>query len=753
MLCISFSAQKTGKKIASLVVVLAMLLPVFAFGSGRTAFAAGDFTVESGVLTRYDGSAVNVTVPSTVKKIGASAFYGKPIQSVTLPSSVTVIGESAFQYCEKLTDVKMTNSVTKIEAYAFYGCHSLRNVNLSTALQSIGNFAFWQCEKMGGVTVPKTCVFPFYSFSGPVTVAAGHPDYVSQNGILFNKDKTRLLHYPCNATATSYTVPSSVTIVEGTSFEYCAYLKKVTLPGGLQVVGDVAFAHCSALEQINIPPTVWSIGSGAFCHCPKLGPVSIPKSVTDIGTDQVFSCAVTVAADNQNYAAKDGILFDKSFTRLLNYPANKGTVQYTVPGTVTAVEHYAFENCATLQSITLPASVTKIGGSCFSNCTSLKTVSFTKNVKEIGQYAFYNCDALQNVNYNGSLSDWNQLKANLDTTNRPLTDAPHIVCSADSKPVSAVTVKKLPTKRTYVAGETFNPAGMVLKITYSDSTTAEVSSGYTYTPTAKFVTVGQQKMVVTYGGKSTGFYVTVNAPSKTVKTVTIKKLPTKRTYTVGQKFEPTGMILKVTYNDGTVAELSGGYTYTPTGTLNTAGEQKIVVSYGGKATGFYVTVNAAPKTVKTVTVKKLPAKRTYVAGETFNPAGMVLKITYSDSTTAEVSSGYTYTPTEKFVTVGQQKMVVSYGGKATGFYVTVNAPSKTVKTVTIKKLPTKRTYTVGQKFDPTGMILKVTYTDSTVAELSGGYTYTPTGNLNTTGQQKIVVIYGGKATGFYVTVN
>ena len=98
-------------------------------------------------------------------------------------------------------------------------------------------------------------------------------------------------------------------------------------------------------------------------------------------------------------------------------------------------------------------------------------------------------------------------------------------------------------------------------------------------------------------------------------------------------------------------------------------------------------------------------------------------------------------------------MVVSYGGKSTGFYVTVNAPSKTVKTVTIKKLPTKRTYTVGQKFDPTGMILKVTYTDSTVAELSGGFTYTPTGNLNTTGQQKIVVIYGGKATGFYVTVS
>ena len=51
---------------------------------------------------------------------------------------------------------------------------------------------------------------------------------------------------------------------------------------------------------------------------------------------------------------------------------------------------------------------------------------------------------------------------------------------------------------------------MILKITYADSTTEEVTGGFTCTPTGKLTTAGQQKIVVTCGGKSTGFYVTVN---------------------------------------------------------------------------------------------------------------------------------------------------------------------------------------------------------------------------------------------------
>ena len=209
------------------------------------------------------------------------------------------------------------------------------------------------------------------------------------------------------------------------------------------------------------------------------------------------------------------------------------------------------------------------------------------------------------------------------------------------------------------------------------------------------------------------------------------------------------MILKATYDNGTAKEITSGFTYTPTGKLTTAGQQKIVVNYGGKSTGFYVTVN---KAISSVTIAKKPTKQTYTVGETFNAAGMKLKVTYADNTTAEITSGFTCTPSGKLTTAGQQKIVVTYGGKSTGFYVTVNEASKTVSSVTIAKKPTKQTYNVGESFNSAGMKLKVTYADGSTEEITSGYTCTPSGKLTTAGQQKIVVSYGGKSTGFYVTV-
>ena len=232
-----------------------------------------------------------------------------------------------------------------------------------------------------------------------------------------------------------------------------------------------------------------------------------------------------------------------------------------------------------------------------------------------------------------------------------------------NKAISSVAIAKKPTKQTYTVGESFNSAGLKLKVTYTDNSTEEIASGFTCTP-GKLSTVGQQKIVVSYKGKSTGFYVTVE---KAASSIAIKTLPTKKVYAEGDAFNPAGMKVKVTYADGTTKEITSGFTCTP-GKLSTVGQQKIVVSYGGKSTGFYVTVN---KAISSVTIKILPTKRTYSVGESFNSSGMVLKVTYTDNTTAEVTSGFTYTPTGKFTSAGQQKIVVTYGVKSTGFYVTV----------------------------------------------------------------------------------
>ena len=78
-----------------------------------------------------------------------------------------------------------------------------------------------------------------------------------------------------------------------------------------------------------------------------------------------------------------------------------------------------------------------------------------------------------------------------------------------TKTVTAVVIKKQPTKLTYKKGATLNTSGMKLKVTYSDGSTKEVTSGFTCTPNGKLNTVGKQKIVVSYEGITTGYYVTV----------------------------------------------------------------------------------------------------------------------------------------------------------------------------------------------------------------------------------------------------
>ena len=99
-------------------------------------------------------------------------------------------------------------------------------------------------------------------------------------------------------------------------------------------------------------------------------------------------------------------------------------------------------------------------------------------------------------------------KTTAKTTTKTTTPTKVAAAQSSSKTVSSIAIKKLPTKQTYKVGDTFSADGMTVKVTYSDGTSEVVSSGFTCS-VSKLGTEGQQKVVVTYSGKTTGFYVTV----------------------------------------------------------------------------------------------------------------------------------------------------------------------------------------------------------------------------------------------------
>ena len=211
----------------------------------------------------------------TVTSIGKGAFrYCSSLESVTIPNSVTSIGDDAFSYCSSLESVTIPNSVTSIGDCAFYYCSSLASVTIPNSVTSIGDHAFSRCSSLESVTIPNSVTSIGCSpFSGcsklkNIDVYPENANYSSIDGILYNKDVTKLIC--CPGAKISVAIPNSVTSIGDDAFSGCISLESVTIPNSVTSIGDDAFSGCSSLESVTIPNSVTSIGDDAFYDCNDL---------------------------------------------------------------------------------------------------------------------------------------------------------------------------------------------------------------------------------------------------------------------------------------------------------------------------------------------------------------------------------------------------------------------------------------------------------------------------------------------------
>lgn len=153
--------------------------------------------------------------------------------------------------------------------------------------------------------------------------------------------------------------------------------------------------------------------------------------------------------------------------------------------------------------------------------------------------------------------------------------------------LSSIAVTTEPTKKSYYEGDSFDPTGMVVKGTYSDGSKVVITE-YTYSPAAS-LTPSDTAVTISYGGKTTTQAITVTALE--VSSIAITTQPTKTTYTAGETFDPTGMVVTATYNSGTSAAVTN-YTYAPNTALETT-DTTITVTFGEKTATQSITVNAA----------------------------------------------------------------------------------------------------------------------------------------------------------------
>ena len=201
-------------------------------------------------------------------------------------------------------------------------------------------------------------------------------------------------------------IPSTINGKKVTSIGYgafkdCSELESIILGDGLISIDDYAFNNCNSLTSITIPNSVTSIGCGAFKRCGSLKNIMIPASVTSIG-DSVFSgclslTSITVDSKNSYYSSENGVLFNKSKSELILYPANNPNEKYIVPSSVTIIDSFAFDSCYNFTSIIIPDSVTSIGDAAFYQCAELSNITIGSGLTTIGEGVFWECRFLTNI--------------------------------------------------------------------------------------------------------------------------------------------------------------------------------------------------------------------------------------------------------------------------------------------------------------------------------------------------------------------
>ena len=341
-------------------------------------------------------SLTDITIPDSVTEIWYNAFYNcSSLANITIPNSVTNIGSSTFESCASLTSIIIPDSVTSIEPCAFRNCTSLASVTIPNSVTSIGSYAFEGCTSLTSVTIPSSATsidtaFVNCSSLTSINVAEDNASYSSDEGVLFNKEKTKLIAYPGGKIASSYTIPNGVTSIGGCAFYNCTSLTSIEIPNGVTSIGSGAFYYCTSLTDITIPDSVTSIDRSAFSRCTGLASITIPNSVTVIG-DWVFRdctslASIEVSEDNKRFSSEDGVLFNKNKTRLEIYPQGSERTEYTVPDGVTNIDESAFFANDMLTTLTLPTSIVSLNSDVFRDLTALNKIIYlgtSEQIKEI----------------------------------------------------------------------------------------------------------------------------------------------------------------------------------------------------------------------------------------------------------------------------------------------------------------------------------------------------------------------------------
>lgn len=300
-------------------------------------------------------------------------------------------------------------------------------------------------SEVKSIFIPKT-VKEIVMWGYPISLETIEVDennewFSSRDGVLYNKDASILVRFPCAKEFNNqfldgvveisslafadvqriYSVdfPLSVRKIGADAFNYCETLKSVTMTDNVVEIGPGAFCGCG-LEEIKlsenihefevstyddegsgyfsgcdfreyiVPDHIMKIGSLTFENNKKLRRIYIPASVETIEKHAFYGCEsleeIIIEEGNKSYYSIDGVLFSRDGT-ILHYPQNKKDFSFTIPKTIKKIGAYAFYKNKNLKHLMLGENIHEIGYRAFTS-SHIESINIPANVKRIEKDVF-----------------------------------------------------------------------------------------------------------------------------------------------------------------------------------------------------------------------------------------------------------------------------------------------------------------------------------------------------------------------------
>lgn len=281
--------------------------------------AAETEVIAANAFAYSKATSVTFETGSKLTEIGDRAFASSSLTSIVIPDSVTTLGNNVFEY-SLIEEITLPASLESFNSNIIYGCENVTSISINNGI----NFAV-----------------------------------DSENGYVFNADRTVLYYHIPNAAKTEYVVPEGVKEIGDNAFYNDSYITKITLPASLTRIGNGALRR-TALTTVVFTAggtEALAIGEYALGDNDSLTSIALPARTNAIGNNAFYDTALT------------SITFGGENSQLRT------------------IGNYSFYGTA-LTSVTLPSSVVSIGDYAFYRCSNLTTVTLNEGLLEIGDYAF-----------------------------------------------------------------------------------------------------------------------------------------------------------------------------------------------------------------------------------------------------------------------------------------------------------------------------------------------------------------------------